>query len=945
VLISSGRRDGFTPQGEAALPLLANIYRIAMSQLSVRIGGDGEKSFGNSLKEHLVNGNRIAERKCGQFCRRTSPPGGPQRSDELRWTHTSLLADGTMENTIPDQQIVGPQHTGRAHALALFSGRSPLFMIVFFAAITLLLSLRELSAFWNAPWTGSFDGMSHVVVGEYYANNVFPKTSGWMPHWFGGMPFPDFYPPLFYWVTALIYRLTPLSYLTTVRLFLTILILALPGLTAMLTSSLTRNRWATFSAGCLSAIAVSYPDYPYGIAADATFREGFFTQLPAYVCLLMWYHCFINSGGTLRSRIAARGLFFLLLLSNVHVVPVAVLLIGSFWTISLLHYRRTPDFRELRETARSHFSLLFPAAAAAAFWYVPLLSHIRYFTAVAVPPLPASRWAAVSTVSAVLTCIAAVTSFVDKNRAVQAVSLACILLGIGTFAEISTLVPSAPLQPFRLLASFPFLSCVPASYLFGRLITWFPAPAVRAAACVLLLCPFAWDLYMERATVSEYRNIPVVNDPSGAAKLSSTLSANPRITNIEIPSVPLIPAYLDDPAYLTIAGNLAKQGLDSTYIAFRESAVSSLFMVPARNDFSESTEAWGIDSKLAFDEDFLSQSVDQRLDLADYLGIGRFIVYSPEMTAMLAGNPMLVRENTYGQWTSYQLSHPSSRARVLEYEPALFIGPVNFKKRSAWSYDYVRFQEEILFHGDFSVPLVRANDAWVDTTADLDRFRTVIMTDYQYHNLDRAWERLRKFAETGTIICVPDNSPLSDRLQTLAHASANVHVFDRLRGSDDDLNPLRDQIQKILSTLSRTKRRVPGAATNSVQRIVISGDRIEVGLRTPASSALPVLVKSSYFPAWRRTDSDEPLYMVTPTFILTYVHDSAVLRFVQTTSVWIGLCVLLTAVALQVVAGLAGVDRFLRLGRFVTGFALRFRTFDRFGVFRIPRLRFRLRGR
>jgi uncharacterized membrane protein len=46
------------------------------------------------------------------------------------------------------------------------------------------------------------DTLGHMELGRYFAEHIFPSIWGWAPSWFGGMPFPQFYPPLFYLLAA-----------------------------------------------------------------------------------------------------------------------------------------------------------------------------------------------------------------------------------------------------------------------------------------------------------------------------------------------------------------------------------------------------------------------------------------------------------------------------------------------------------------------------------------------------------------------------------------------------------------------------------------------------------------------------------------------------------------------------------------------------------------------
>jgi hypothetical protein len=45
-----------------------------------------------------------------------------------------------------------------------------------------------------------------IVFRSSTINPSFPDTFGWTQSYFGGMPFPNFYPPLFYWCVALLHH-------------------------------------------------------------------------------------------------------------------------------------------------------------------------------------------------------------------------------------------------------------------------------------------------------------------------------------------------------------------------------------------------------------------------------------------------------------------------------------------------------------------------------------------------------------------------------------------------------------------------------------------------------------------------------------------------------------------------------------------------------------------
>src|ERR1044072_7251644 len=66
----------------------------------------------------------------------------------------------------------------------------------------LLLSGSYLWKFYGSPAISGVDASGHVALLHLYAIHIYPDIQGWVPEFFGGMPFPVYYPPLFYWLGA-----------------------------------------------------------------------------------------------------------------------------------------------------------------------------------------------------------------------------------------------------------------------------------------------------------------------------------------------------------------------------------------------------------------------------------------------------------------------------------------------------------------------------------------------------------------------------------------------------------------------------------------------------------------------------------------------------------------------------------------------------------------------
>ena len=171
------------------------------------------------------------------------------------------------------------------------------FFVVFFATLTFLLNFRHISTYWNLPIVGGWDGAGHAAVGEYYAKHIFPSTWGWIPNWFGGMPFPQFYPPLFFFFVALLSKIFYFfSYTNIFKAFVILLQIILSGILAWVTKNITKSNVAGWIGGIICLIFSSAEYFgvtSYGITISSTFNNGFLAQLLGFIFLLFWINYFL----------------------------------------------------------------------------------------------------------------------------------------------------------------------------------------------------------------------------------------------------------------------------------------------------------------------------------------------------------------------------------------------------------------------------------------------------------------------------------------------------------------------------------------------------------------------------------------------------------------------------------------------------------------------------
>jgi len=104
----------------------------------------------------------------------------------------------------------------RAFALAL--------VILFPVALTSFVWLEVI----RGVVSRAIDGSGHFAIGQIYDQSIFPDTFGWTNAYFGGMPFPNFYPPLFFWLVSLLHHTGLFSFGAAFKLVVGVPLIIMP---------------------------------------------------------------------------------------------------------------------------------------------------------------------------------------------------------------------------------------------------------------------------------------------------------------------------------------------------------------------------------------------------------------------------------------------------------------------------------------------------------------------------------------------------------------------------------------------------------------------------------------------------------------------------------------------------------------------------------------------
>jgi hypothetical protein len=216
----------------------------------------------------------------------------------------------------------------------------------------------------------------------------------------------------------------------------------------------------------------------------------------------------------------------------------------------------------------------------------------------------------------------------------------------------------------------------------------------------------------------------------------------------------------------------------------------------------------------------------------------------------------------------------------LPYRPALVLSAFTVKARRRNETSFIRLAEEQFADNWFEVLLTRSPESKIDRLADLDRFGALILDSYDYSDAEVAFQRLRGFAKTRTLICLSSDNPLFRRIEAARAELPLLEIVERRpeeRGEIiEALKPsyhygsssIRQQWKTIRGILERNKiatgagpSDIEGETSQNVIRLVNKAN----------SNAVAVLIGTTFHPNWSRNDGGA-IYAATPFYMLTFLE-------------------------------------------------------------------------
>ena len=229
-----------------------------------------------------------------------------------------------------------------------------------------------------------------------------------------------------------------------------------------------------------------------------------------------------------------------------------------------------------------------------------------------------------------------------------------------------------------------------------------------------------------------------------------------------------------------------------------------------------------------------------------------------------------------------------AETEVLSCLPALVVSRLDFKQRQISSYSFTRLAEEQFNSGAADVLLASTETQKIDKLEGLEHFGALVLDTYRADDENIAYEKLRRFAQERSLILLSSTDPLY--LGLVGHMAELPHavIIERQRGEQAgwfgetswlSLNgkSLRNEWKVIKEAIEKSK--VPVDASGITLSSAQAGGDLTVRMNgTTDGVPVPVLVRATFPPGWRRSDGLR-LYPATPLFMLTFADRSFQARF------------------------------------------------------------------
>lgn len=698
----------------------------------------------------------------------------------------------------------------------------------------LVLSGRFFWSFWTNAAAGGADGSGHVAVLHLYATHIYPDIQGWLPEFFGGMPFPIYYPPLFYWLGATIIKVAGIDATLAAKILTTASFAGLPGALFGLARRLgLTSAEAAMSSAWAGVIACgSNLASLGGIGLLGFFEVGLYTQTLGFVFFCLWCGALPHAHRSRKAAVLAITSLTALILSNVHVLPLAAAFAFSWFIFD--YWRRRSRIKTRRQLiGRSILTamLILTPILIAGVWLFPLIYWYAYSIG---RPLEAPvLLSGLGTLNVVWPICLWVAWWQRHRRpALAALCVALLIVAVASLTRIGGIFKGIPFQPARVLSGAVILSTIPGSLLVSRTLRdllgqrWLYKSAL--AMCILLLAVVhPWQRFgiasvspAEDEALKRVRNAVKAQPPGKVLVEIVRPNAIFNSSGAEIRELALSRA---------LTHQIAMDQRPILWCIFREQAITAPLATAVTNLFSASQEDFEIDGTALSRAANLQITSENAFKLTSHLGVAYYLVNSPqEFERLQQSSTVRLLWEVEGWYLFENLLRPAEEIETISGPPVIAWLSPHFKNRSPKDIDFFNLWEQLAFDGHPEISL------WWAQSPDVDPWNlisilpstTVVIDPAALRSPNDDWlSHWKAVAPKLKVILINDGSPLAGQ------------IMERQQEYEDfeSLNPHDYSAETLLAALA--------------QRVAASQGTIPQQAE-PASLRF-WRTNAAYFPAWK----------------------------------------------------------------------------------------------
>ncbi len=769
-----------------------------------------------------------------------------------------------------------------------------------------------LLTFYSSPNISGWDGAAHEALMHVFQKGYFPSTWGWVTNWYGGMPFPIFYPPLIYIFGASIISIFHDSVLSY-KIFATLIHLSV-CMSAFVftfqsmkkdfkTEFFTRHK-KTIYLMCLLGVSTILAINRGSPGPSSLFASPAIAQ---NLSILFIFPALLSLISTSTSMIFIGGLSWTLIhISNTH----TALSLGLFSFILLIvnTIHQSTAGRNFASNFwipfRRFFVIHIIGVLGTSFWLLPMLSSHDYFTGAQIYGSDFSKIAVMIFWPHLLISLCSLyilkKSTDMKSRFVYSWSLSVfiVLIAIGiiqTAIQRFNLQVNLPIQFYRWVEMYFFLLIIPYTYSliyfathpfqFGK---FKPGKSIEIRSSYIIVAIMILGFYSLSHSPHSAQTIYTQFEKDNIHQIAEKVAPGADLVSVRTSAS--IGIY--DTKTMSLDAEIGKLGGNTTFSNLRESSVNAIFMRMMRNTLSRSSEDWGLTS--FFKPTYSSISTpDQYFDLFTHMGVKKILAFNdpypgtPEQIVFSSSTKYIIDKNDPKITT---LTIPATGQFVTEINGlvGMYIGADGFKERKITDLNYTRFQE-MIFENNFNKIFFNIRTGELDAEKFEKLYANTdfaVITDYHLVPFETLKKLIDKSVNTDlsnihsartspqhtfTFFLYNDGSDEVKRLFDIYSRTSKV-VFFKSNSPSYPFSPLVSKIRKLaknshivetpLETTLRTDSNISAILRNTTP-----------GSITESPKDKWVFVRQSYFPGWLAYVDGVPVdsFMASPGYTLVRI--------------------------------------------------------------------------